>query len=378
MKCCGNSLIMKKFYVVFTVLLSIVSIHANTINIGCPAAGTGGSITICDTNAISIFLADIIVGENLGGTWIRTSGIGGVFSGLTGTYAVAPGSTTSTFTYTVSGVFPCLDDSSTVTININNQPNAGFDGCLSILDSDPTVIDLQSIITGEAPAGIWTRTSGTGGVFNAVSGTFAPTIGSTSSTLLYTVNGISPCLNDSSIATVIVNGPPPGEAVTIFCDPSGVTTFPVTSIFFDWNNPGGAIFNISYSINGGPIARTSTTISSYEVFDVPPISSVTFTVQPVGSNCFPSSTATCDLLSIDEFESRVVAFSPNPVTDFLNVAFSQPVRSIQISNVLGQQVFSGNYNDKDFQIDLSRLSSGTYIVKAMVTDTIRTFKIVKN
>ena len=366
---------MKKIFCFFAKLFFIASVQANTSEIGCPTAGSDGSTTICDTSSTPIFLFDMITGESSGGTWTRTSGIGGTFDALLGTFTPAFGSTTSSFIYTILGSGICTDDISVATVTINHQPDAGLDGCLAVVDTNPTIIDLYSIINGEDSQGVWTRTSGVGGTFSAAAGTYSPSVGATTSTFTYTTVGVAPCLNDTSIATIVINGTSIGQAVLLFCDGANSTA---NSVAFDWNNVGQTSFNFSYTINGGPTVSGNTAISNYQVLNLDPGSSVTFTVQPVGGNCFPSSTTTCDLLSIDDFESRVVAFSPNPVTDFLNIEFLQPIRSIQISNVLGQVVFSSDYNDNDLQINLSHLSIGTYVVKAMVTDTIRTFKIVKN
>ncbi|WP_452599294.1 hypothetical protein, partial [Pontimicrobium sp. MEBiC01747] len=109
--------------------------------------------------------------------------------------------TTSTFDYTVTGTNPCPNDISTVTININPAVNAGTDGNTTICDSSTTTIDLFSLIAGEDAGGTWSQTSGSGGTFNAATGTFTPAVGATTSTFDYTVIGTSPCPNDVSTAT---------------------------------------------------------------------------------------------------------------------------------------------------------------------------------
>ena len=361
-----------------TVLLSTVSIQANTAIIGCPTAGQDGSITICNSELSTIDLFSLITGEQTGGTWIRVAGIGGTFDPITGTFTVYGFSgiaTTSIFIYTISGIFPCLDDSSTATVDIRQQPDAGLDGCISVSDTNPTTIDLHSLISGEQVGGVWTRTgTGVGGTFNAASGTYTPAIGATTSTFEYRMIGILPCVDDSSIATIIINGPPNGAAVDIICSPN----IPLNSIFFDWNNPGQVSFNYSYTINGGPTVRGTTIVSNYQVLNVPPGSSVTFTVLPIGNTCFPAATTTCDLLPNSNFNSETVAYYPNPFNDVLNLKLAQPENNIQIFNLLGQQVFASDFNEKEIQINLSHLSSGTYLAKASAGDSFKTFKVVKN
>jgi hypothetical protein len=368
---------MKKFYFFLTVFLTTVSIQANNITIGCPTAGQDGFTIICDSDTTIIDLFSLIIGEQTGGTWIRVAGTGGTFDAVAGTFTTfgffgTP--TTSSFVYTVSGVFPCVDDSSIATININHQPDAGLDGCISVVDTNPTVIDLYNLITGEDPQGVWTRVSGVGGTFSAVLGTFTPAIGATNSTFEYKVFGILPCIDDTSIAMVNINQPI-GQPVSLFCDGANSTA---TSVAFDWNNVGQTSFNYAYSINGGPLVRGTTIVSNYQVLNVPPGSFVTFTVLPIGNTCFPATTTTCDLLSNSNFESETVAYYPNPFHDVLNLKLAQLANNIQIFNLLGQQVFANDFYEKEIQINLSHLNSGTYLVKATAVDSFKTFKIVKN
>ncbi|WP_297509240.1 choice-of-anchor L domain-containing protein, partial [Flavobacterium sp.] len=167
-------------------------------------AGVDGATTVCETSGTPVDLNSLITGEQIGGTWVRTSGTGGVFNALAGTFLPAVGATNSVFTYTVPGTSPCADDTSEVVITIQPQPSAGFDGAITICNTDANTIDLFSLITGEQAGGSWVRTSGTGGVFNAVLGTFTPSLNTVLSTFTYTITGVAPCVADSSLATVNV------------------------------------------------------------------------------------------------------------------------------------------------------------------------------
>jgi len=365
---------MRNFYFIFAFCISL-AVRAKGTEIGCPTAGVNGSITICDSSTSSISLYTLIVGESSGGSWMRTSGFGGIFDALSGIFTPEYGSTSSSFIYTIQGSGICPSETSLATVTISHQPNAGFDGCISVQDTNPAAIDLYSLITGEDPQGVWTRTSGVGGTFSATTGSYSPAIGATTSTFTYSVTGVAPCLDDVSVASVIINGPPMGEAVTLFCD-AFLPLFP-NSVAFDWNNVGQTSFNYYYSINGS-IVSGNTLVSNFVVPNVPPESSVYFNVQPIGNKCFPSTFTICNLLSNTIFESDVVAYYPNPFHDILNLKFEEPVKSILITNVMGQQVFSNNYSERDFQINLAHLTSGTYFVRAYMADAIKTFKIIKN
>ncbi|MEN9336537.1 MAG: putative adhesin, partial [Bacteroidota bacterium] len=170
-----------------------------------PNAGLDGSLTICNTNTATIDLYSLINGEQSGGTWIRTSGTGGVFNSASGSFTPSFTTNTSTFTYTITGVAPCISDSSVATIVVNNQPTAGNDGSTTVCETSTTTINLNNLITGEQTGGTWTRTTGTGGVFDAINGLFTPAVGATSSSFTYTVTGTTPCGPDSSLATVSIS-----------------------------------------------------------------------------------------------------------------------------------------------------------------------------
>ncbi|QBZ97460.1 T9SS type A sorting domain-containing protein [Flavobacterium sangjuense] len=207
-------------------------------------AGTDGSITVCETSSTTIDLYSLITGEQSGGTWTRTTGVGGTFNASAGTYTPGVGATTSTFTYTVTGLAPCSSDSSVTTINIIAQPNAGNDGNIAVCDTSTTIVDLFSVITGEQSGGTWVRTRGSGGIFNASAGTYTHEIGATTSSFTYVISGILPCIDDSSVATVFVN-PPANPATLQFCD---VMELPIYNLH-DADNQitGGATgFTITY------------------------------------------------------------------------------------------------------------------------------------
>lgn len=216
-----------------------------TVNIiAQPNAGVDGSITVCDGSITPIDLFSIITGEQPSGTWTRTTGVGGTLNAASGTYTPSIGATTSTFAYTIPGIAPCVSDNSLVTVNINAQPNAGVDGNIIVCESDPTPINLQSLIFGEQSGGTWTATgTGTGGTFNSSAGTYTASIGATTRTFDYTIVGLSPCLNDTSTVTITII---PQPSISIF----GNSTICIGEISqFISNSTGG-----TWSINPPGIA----------------------------------------------------------------------------------------------------------------------------
>ena len=352
-----------------------------TININLqPNAGIDGSITICDSSFTTIDLFSLITGEQAGGTWTRLSGSGGIFNAIAGTYIPAPGATNSVFEYRIAGVAPCVDDTSIATVNVNQQPNAGIDGSTTICDSSFTTIDLFSLITGEQAGGTWTRIIGAGGIFDAIAGTYTPAPDATNSIFEYRIMGVSPCVDDFSIATITINQQP--EAGIDGC----ISVSDDSPFIIDLYSL------ITGEQVGGTWTRTSGTGGTFDALAatyVPAVGATTSTFEYLTLGTPPciddTSVATivingppCGTLSSVDFQEDTIEYFPNPISDVLNLKFSQAIKNIQIFNVLGQEVFDNDYNETGLQINLAHLCRGTYLVKAYTTDAIKTFKIVKN
>ncbi|KGO92458.1 hypothetical protein Q767_15635 [Flavobacterium enshiense DK69] len=294
----------------------INDVSVATVNINPqPNAGTDGATTICDSNTASIDLFGLITGEQTGGTWTRLSGTGGTFNAAAGTFVPAPGTTTSTFQYSLTAITPCIDDVSVATVNINPQPNAGADGATTICDSNTESIDLFSLITGEQAGGTWTRLTGTGGTFNAAAGTYVPAPGSTSSTFQYFMTGTAPCVNDVSVATININPQPNAGAdgATTICD-SNTASIDLFSLITG-EQAGGTWTRLSgtggtFNASAGtfvPAPGTTTSTFQYSLTAIAPcindVSVATVNINPQPNAGTDGATTICDsnTASIDLF-----------------------------------------------------------------------------
>ncbi|RYY44839.1 MAG: T9SS type A sorting domain-containing protein, partial [Chitinophagaceae bacterium] len=70
-----------------------------------------------------------------------------------------------------------------------------------------------------------------------------------------------------------------------------------------------------------------------------------------------------ETLSTDQFESSNFKVYPNPVTDILNLSYTQDITNVAVFNILGQEVITKNVNATQGKIDMSELAIGTYLVK---------------
>lgn len=161
-----------------------------------PKAGTNGSLAVC-SNSGTVPLFPALGGTpQTGGTWSFNGPHGGTFNP---TADVA-----GNYVYTVSGLAPCPSSTATVSVTLNQAPNAGSNGVLIICDSDPTPIVLRNVLNGSpGMGGSWTLNG------NPVSDIYLPgTYTPGSRTFTYTIPGQSPCNAATAQATIIQYGHP--------------------------------------------------------------------------------------------------------------------------------------------------------------------------
>jgi len=82
-------------------------------------------------------------------------------------------------------------------------------------------------------------------------------------------------------------------------------------------------------------------------------------------------------LSTNSFDNASFKAYPNPVKNLLNLSYTENMSDITVFNLLGQQVLSKKVNATESQIDMSTLTSGTYLVKVYVGNQVKTLKVVK-
>lgn len=93
-----------------------------------------------------------------------------------------------------------------------------------------------------------------------------------------------------------------------------------------------------------------------------------------GTFCLKVSTNT---LSNDSFDNTGFTSYPNPVKNLLNLTYSKNIEKVQVINLLGQEMIVKSMNETQGQVDMSQLSSGTYLVKVTSDNQVKTIKIVK-
>ncbi|MFT6126177.1 T9SS type A sorting domain-containing protein [Candidatus Marifrigoribacter sp. Uisw_064] len=87
---------------------------------------------------------------------------------------------------------------------------------------------------------------------------------------------------------------------------------------------------------------------------------------------------TCDpILGINENALEHFSFYPNPSNNSIHVNALQNIEFVSIYNMIGQEVLNENIDSIHSEIDISNLSTGTYLMKASINGSIGTFKLLK-
>ncbi|MCF6133026.1 gliding motility-associated C-terminal domain-containing protein, partial [Flavobacterium wongokense] len=156
-----------------------------------PDAGTDGTLDIC-SNQNPIDLFDSLQGTpQAGGTWSPALASGtGMFNPAVDISGV--------YTYTITGIAPCVDDQATVTVSVTPGPEAGADSSLVICVNNPPQ-DLFLLLGPTAQTGgTWSPAMASG------TGVFDPAV-DPQGNYIYTLSGTAPCSNDFATVSVTVN-----------------------------------------------------------------------------------------------------------------------------------------------------------------------------
>lgn len=132
----------------------------------------------------------------------------------------------------------------------------------------------------------------------ALSGAPTPsttTVGSITYYVTQTITGVESTPRTPIVVNVVAdNG---ATILGLTCDPSQILPADKnSSVFFDWGNSpliSDNSYNVSYSIQGGPIITGNTGLSHWQVFGMLPGQSATLTLTAATFPCVPSRTMTC-------------------------------------------------------------------------------------
>lgn len=155
---------------------------------------------------------------------------------------------------------------------------------------------------------------------------------------------------------------PSGLANQTYCDGETVDLIEVSGsniIWYDAPSGGNVI------ASGTPIVSGATYYASQTANGCESISRLAVTMTLGGC------------LSNEEFIKNEIKLYPNPVIDVLNISSTESMSKIEVVNMLGQVVFVKTIDEMETTVDMSRYSTGTYIIKVLVDTKVEIFKVIK-
>lgn len=163
-------------------------------------------------------------------------------------------------------------------------------------------------------------------------------------------------------ASIIPTAAPTGFANQTFCAGETVGLISVTGSNIIWYDAptGGNVIPSGTALVSGTTYYGSQTVTSCES---PTRLAVTMTL----GGC----------LGTEEFVANVIKLYPNPVVDFVTISSTEMMTNLEVVNILGQIVFSKSVSENETTIDMSRYSSGSYIIRVLVDDKVKIFKVIK-
>lgn len=212
-----------------------------TISLGALDAGADNTASLCNSSGTTLDMNSLVSPGIAAGIWEETTA-SGQFNTTTGVFnASGVPANLYNFIYIVIGTAPCVNDTASFDISVEQEVSAGLDNLSALCNSGGNTIDLNTLLNGQDPGGFWSESSSSG-QFNTASGIFnVAGLNGGNYTFQYTVNGTSPCPNDVSDFTITVHEDPVINAGTDVevCDGTAVTltgTGGGTGAVYTWDN----------------------------------------------------------------------------------------------------------------------------------------------
>lgn len=171
------------------------------------------------------------------------------------------------------------------------------------------------------------------------------------------------------------------------------------AVFIDWNQNGvlndpGEIYQVSQTITNSTGTDAAQAVQTIAVPITATPGNTRMRVKKIyGTTDLTNPCVGADYGQAEDYTVNVVASPlgvteslkdnsvfkayPNPVTDILSINSPVIINSINIIDVNGRNVLTSEINKKKFDLNVSRLSSGVYIVSAQTEKGLQSVKIIK-
>jgi PKD repeat protein len=286
------------------------------------------------------------------------SATGGTALATGGSFTTPSLSATTTF-YVESINGTCNSGRTAVVATINVQP--------SITSTTPANRCGNGTVTLQATASSgtisWYATA-TGGIALATGGSFTtPSLSATTTYYVEAANGTCNSVRTAVVATISNTAAPTGAVNQTFCvgETIGLINVNGTDIIWYDASTGGNIVDSTTPIVSDVTYYASQTLNSCE-------SSTRLAVTMTLGNC----------LGVDDFVKLQMTLYPNPTKDYVIVNSSQIIQKVEVINLLGQTLFTQQFNNKEVKVYLDNLPTATYLLRVTSDNKlIKMFKVLK-
>ncbi len=208
----------------------------------------------------------------------------------------------------------------------------------------------------------WYNTPSGGTLLGSGTSFTTPNISTTTTYYVEANNGVCTTSRVAVTASINPTAAPTGFANQSFCAGETVGLISVTGSNVIWYDAptGGNVIPPGTALVSGTTYYASQTVTSCE-------SPIRLAVTMTLGGC----------LGTEEFIANVIKLYPNPVVDIVTISSTEMMTNLEVVNILGQIVFSKSVNENETTIDMSRYSSGSYIVRVLVDDKVKIFKVIK-
>ena len=191
---------------------------------------------------------------------------------------------------------------------------------------------------------------------------------------------------------------------TVYAKPTVTTTYVATANIETCSVSDSVIVTVN-EVPDAPIGVSPQAGSTLEDLIVSPTTITWYSSQAdaeAGTNALPATTSLVDgvtyyavnavgncrsevlailidlSLATQSFDFAALKYYPNPVTDVLNISFSENISGYSVFNMVGQQVLVGKINATATYVDMSTLPAGSYLVQIQTANGSKMIKLIKN
>lgn len=157
--------------------------------------------------------------------------------------------------------------------------------------------------------------------------------------------------------------------------PTGVTAqvFPQGSVLTDLEmDQAGIVWYISYedALSGNnPLQPNIPLVDGQTYYGV--------VMNASGCASLPTAVTVEIFLGINDLDIANLKVYPNPTKDIVNISYKESIDKVEVYSMLGQRVLESQSSDTNVSLDLSQLSSGTYMLKIVVGESSQLVKVIK-